>query len=175
MLTENLAIPEGRQQDNQNSDLPGKPLFGPRIEKQRGTFGAVNSKRRSILGRFIKTKHKRLSKVLGYALTLGPGTGWQAFSAIAAAYLSDQEKVSLAFAALSALDPDLAEQTAAAALNAAGAPLPPFLGGMDDARYWASIASRSELKAYALAAHDALSPRDQAAFFQIIREVEIAA
>ncbi|MEP5732008.1 MAG: hypothetical protein ABJL67_21830 [Sulfitobacter sp.] len=117
-----MAIPEGRQQNFENSGLRGKPLSDPRIEKQTETFGAVNSKRRSILAHFIKSKHKRLSKVLGYALTLASGTGWQTFSAIAAAYLSDQEKVSLAFAALSALDPDLAEQTAAAALNAAGAP-----------------------------------------------------
>ncbi|MEM1149839.1 MAG: hypothetical protein AAGI03_04680 [Pseudomonadota bacterium] len=132
-------------------------------------------KRRSILARFIKPTHKRLSKVLGYALTLASGKGWQTFSAIAAAYLSDQERVSLAFAALRSLDPDLAEQTAAAALKAAGSPLPPFLGGLEDARQWASIATPAELKAHGVATHEAMSLRDKAAFFKHISEVEIVA
>ena len=63
----------------------------------------------------------------------------------------------------------------AASIGSAGAPLPPFLGGMDEARSWASYASRFELKAYALASFEAMSAKDQAAFFQHISEMEVAA
>jgi hypothetical protein len=37
------------------------------------------------------------------------------------------------------------------------------------------MASRRELKAYALAAFGAMGPKDQAAFFQHINAVEVAA
>ena len=65
--------------------------------------------------------------------------------------------------------------TAAASIGAAGAPLPPFLCGMDEARAWASFATSSEVKAYALAAFEAMRPKDQAAFFRLISEMEVAA
>lgn len=45
-----------------------------------------------------------------------------------------------------------------------GDPLPPFMGIMASARDWAAWACRAELKAYALAAYEAMNPRDQAAF-----------
>lgn len=112
--------------------------------------------------------------MLGYSLTLGTAEGWGNFSYLSALRLSEAERRSLASAVLNTLSPEQAEATAAASLRAAGAPLPTFLGGMDDARFWASCASRSELKAYALAAHDAMSAKDQAAFLQHISEVEIA-
>lgn len=69
-----------------------------------------------------------------------------------------------AFASLVRLQPDDAELTAQAAIEHAGSPLPPFLAPMSDARFWASMASRAELKAYCWAAWEALSQRDQAAF-----------
>ena len=65
--------------------------------------------------------------------------------------------------------------TAAASIGSAGAPLPPFLGAMDEARFWASYASRSELKAYALASFEALSAKDKAAFFQHLNLKDAAA
>ncbi len=64
---------------------------------------------------------------------------------------------------------------AIAATGAAGRPLPTLLRVMDEAPQWASYASRSERKAYALAAHDAMSFEDQLAFFRQTREMEIAA
>lgn len=115
-----------------------------------------------------------MSKMIGYCLTLGDTEAWGNFSYVAALRLSVSERSALAFAALNTLEPEQTEAVAAASLRAAGAPLPAFLGGMEDARHWASFASRSELKAYALAAHDAMSAKDQAAFFQHIGEVEIA-
>ena len=56
-----------------------------------------------------------------------------------------------------------------------GDPLPPFLGGMDDARFWASYATRQELNAFSLACFEAMAPQDHAAFFRHISDIEVAA
>jgi hypothetical protein len=114
----------------------------------------------------MKPEHKRMARMLGYSLTLGTADAWAAFMA---------ERGALAFCALNSLDPDDAELTAAAAIGEAGAPLPTFLGGMEEARFWASCASRSERKAYALACFEAMSATDQAAFHRHISEMEVAA
>lgn len=123
----------------------------------------------------MKPEHKRMSRMLGYCLTLGTADAWSGFSFVAAVRLSETERAALAFSALNSLELDHAEMTAAASIGTAGAPLPPFLGGMDEARFWASYASRSELKAYALASFEAMSAKDQAAFFRHISEMEVAA
>lgn len=127
------------------------------------------------LSKYIKPDHKRMSRSLGYCLTIGTYDAWTAFTALAAFRLSETERAALAFSALNSLDLDKAEITAAAALGSTGAPMPSFLGGMDEARSWASYASRSELKAYALAAFEAMSAKDRAAFFQHITTKEVAA
>ena len=112
--------------------------------------------------------------MLGYCLTDGSADAWSSFSYVAAVRLSVMERVALAFSALNSLDLDIAELTAAASIGSAGAPLPPFLGGIEEARSWASIANRSELKTHALAAYEAMNARDQIAFFQHLSEMEIA-
>ncbi|WP_133065826.1 hypothetical protein [Mameliella alba] len=145
------------------------------IENKAENIGLPNRKNRSPLSRFMPQAHKRMSKMLGYTLTLGTSDAWSGFSDVAAARLSTEERAALAFASLRSLAPDHAELTARAAIRAAGAPVPAFLGQMNEARSWAAFASRSELKAYAAAAYAALSPKDQAAFFRHISEVEIAA
>jgi len=116
-----------------------------------------------------------MSRVLGYCLTLATADAWASFSLIAKARLSVVERAALTFALLKSLDLETAGETAAAALKHAGAPLPAFLGGMDDARSWASWASETELKAYALASFEAMPPKAQAAFFQHISTMEVAA
>lgn len=123
----------------------------------------------------MRPAHKRMARAIGFCLTLGNFDAWAKFSHLAALHMADEERAALAWAALRSLSPDQARATAAAALRPSGDPLPAFLGGMHDARFWASIASRAELKAYAVAAHDAMSTRDQVAFSQHIRDVEIAA
>ncbi|WP_139211416.1 hypothetical protein [Marinovum algicola] len=123
----------------------------------------------------MKPAHKRMSRLIGYCLTLGGSDAWSNFSDVAAARLTRQERVSLAFAALRSLTPSDAEATASAAIGVAGEPIPPFLGSMDEARTWASFASRAELKCYATAAFEAMSHADQTAFLRHIGEVEIAA
>jgi len=119
--------------------------------------------------------HKRMSRMLGYCLTLDTPEAWSGFCVVASVRLTVAERVSLAVSALSSLEPGHAEMTAAGVIGAAGVPLPPFLGGMDRARFWASCASRSELKAYALASFEAMPPKDRAAFFRHISKMEVAA
>ncbi|CAM3553478.1 hypothetical protein PANO111632_21195 [Paracoccus nototheniae] len=51
----------------------------------------------------------------------------------------------------------------------AGMPMVPFGGVMDQAAFWADIASRTELKAYCLACYTRLSPRDQRAFLAYVQ------
>lgn len=116
-----------------------------------------------------------MSRMLGYCLTLGTTNGWADFSYIAAVRLSETERAVLATAALNSLKTVDAITTAAAAIGSVGGPLPAFLGGMSDARFWSSIGTRSELKAYALAAYEAMNTKDQVAFFQHINEEDISA
>ena len=135
-----------------------------------------NRKKRSRLGTFMKPDHKRMARVIGYTLTVGGTDAWAGFSTATKARLTVEERAALAWAALRSLDtPEQSEQVAKAVLSFADYPLPSFLNPMPDARLWASWASAEELKAYALAAHDAMSARDQMAFRNHISEVEIAA
>lgn len=123
----------------------------------------------------MKPDHKRMSRVMGYALTVGPES-WASVPAVAKARMTIEERTAWAWAALRSLDtPAQAEQVAEAVLRFADYPLPTFLSPMEDARSWASFASLKERKAYALAAYEALPLRDQMAFRNHISEVEIAA
>ncbi|WP_211037729.1 hypothetical protein [Leisingera sp. HS039] len=128
------------------------------------------------LSKTMRPEHKRMSRVLGYCLTLADADSWASFSALAAARLSAEERGALALAALMSLDcSEQAVAVAETALSHAGSPLPPFLSPMDDARWWASFASLNERKAYALAAYEALPLKEQMAFRRHISEMEIAA
>lgn len=136
---------------------------------------ARNRKGDSILSRFMQDRHKRMSRMLGYTLTMGEPEAWGGFSTVCRARLTVCERAGMAVAALRSLPDDYALDTAAAAIGSMGDPLPPFLGGMDDARWWASYATRQELKAYALACFEAMTSQDQAAFFRHISNIEVAA
>ena len=129
----------------------------------------------NLLSKYMKPEHKRMSRALGYALTLDNDSGWNGFVTLAEARLSEEERAALAWASLRSLQPANADAVAKHVIGEAGFPLPSYLGGMGDARLWASYASRSELKAYALAATEAMAPKDQMNFRKHISEMEIAA
>ncbi|WP_300019417.1 hypothetical protein [uncultured Roseobacter sp.] len=116
-----------------------------------------------------------MARVVGYALAVGSSEAGLKLSGIAAIRLDARERGGLAYAALTSLSEDDARAVAETALTAAGSPLHPLLTPMNDARWWASIASRAECKAYALAAYEALPPAEQMAFRNHISEVEISA
>lgn len=121
----------------------------------------------------MKPEHKRMSRMIGYCLTLGTLEAWAGFRFVASVRMSEAERAMMAYFALTSLRPENAELTAATAFKSVGDPLPAFLGGLDDARTWAHFASRNELKAYALAAFEAMPARDQAAFYQHISTLEV--
>ncbi|KPN62097.1 hypothetical protein AKJ29_07375 [Aliiroseovarius crassostreae] len=123
----------------------------------------------------MKPEHKRMSRMMGYTLTLGGYDAWEGFSLVAMARMTPEERAALAWAAMRSLDtPEQAELVAESVLKPADYPLPTFLSPLADARWHASLATTKERKAYALAHYEALSPREQMAFRKHISEVEIA-
>ena len=169
-----------RHADFQSSGLPFeiKGKIGREYHDKPGTARKHDTRlnsSQSLLSQNMKPVHKRMSRMLGYCLMADAPSTWAAFSVVAAARLSASERAILAFSALRSLQPAHAETAAAAALRAGGAPLPAFLGGLSDARFWASYATPQELRAYALAAYEAMGAKDQAAFFKHISTIEVAA
>ncbi|GAA0303380.1 hypothetical protein [Rhodovulum strictum] len=120
----------------------------------------------------LEDRHRRAVRLLGHALTSNNGAGWHAAAFVWAARLHQGELTCLAAAALLALEPDLREDVFRLVhwgeVSGAGAPIPPFLNVMDEARFWASMASRREAKAYALASFEAMTKIDRAAFLRHI-------
>lgn len=110
--------------------------------------------------------------MLGFCLTLGTESAWAGFCALAAVRLEMDERAALAFASLGSLPLPQAETVARVLFGAAGAPVPSFLGGMNEARSWAAMATEAELKCYAAAAYDAMSRANQIAFDRRNSEVE---
>lgn len=137
--------------------------------------GASAVKGGNPISAYMHPNHKRMSKVLGYCLVLGDPDAWGGFSVVARARMTHEERAALVVAALGSLPYQHALETVATVFGAAGDPLPPFLGGMEDARHWAGWASPNELKAYALAAFEAMPTQDRAAFFRHISTIEVTA
>lgn len=155
-----------------------KPVSLKSYHDKPGTAGERGTDQQgggSTLSRHMRPAHKRMARMLGYSLTIDAPDGWHGFSAVAQAHMTKAERVSLAYAALNTLSSEEAAMVASAVLRPAGYPLPPFLGGMSDARDWASFASRRELIAYATAAFEAMTLPDQAAFRRQLSTVGIAA
>ena len=64
------------------------------------------SPRRTAMSRHAQDRHKRASKMLGYALTLGDAPTWAQAGAVWQMRLTEVELASVAFAALQGLEPD---------------------------------------------------------------------
>lgn len=116
------------------------------------------------MSKWAKPSHKRAAKALGFAATIGTSDAWLAASGVWAARLTIAERVSLAFAALRALDHDTATQTAQAALYKCDMPIAPLFNHMDEAAFWADLAEPDAVEAYCLAAFHAMPPARQSDF-----------
>ena len=113
---------------------------------------------------------KRVSRSVGYALWLDETEDWFSLPVILRARLDARQRAALAFMALKSLDHDDAVLTAETALaEGAGQPIAPLFNPMDEAAFWADMASAGELKAYALACFTRLSPGNQAAFLDYVQ------
>ena len=114
-----------------------------------------------------------------FALAIGDKDGWEAWRAVVCARLTLNERVLLGWYALTAMDGDTAVRLVDAALphlqppptEALGLPLPPLVseGLLDDARWWAARAPAEEIRAYALACFERMSPSDRAQFAEFVR------
>ena len=118
----------------------------------------------SAVARFGKSGHKSAAKMLMYALTADDNETWFATSAAWAARLSATERRLLATCALLSLDHEDAVLAAEAALSGAGMPQPALFDEMDQAAFWADLASTEEVEAYCLASFRAMPRGRQAAF-----------
>ena len=65
---------------------------------------------------YAKDAHKRVSKMVGYALTLGTEDAWHGAAYVFAARLTEAERTALAYAVLQSLDHDAAYKTASVVL-----------------------------------------------------------
>ncbi|WP_397542054.1 hypothetical protein [Roseovarius salis] len=119
--------------------------------------------------KLMKRAHLGATRMIGYALTMNDFETWEAASAVWQARLTPEECAALAWAALRSLDLDHAREVANTVIQDAGAPLPPFISPMDEAAYWADIASPEELEAYCLATFQAMPRGRQAAFLDHVQ------
>lgn len=85
--------------------------------------------------------------------------------------LSKLRRVTLAFAILNTLDRNdrAAIVSHCQETDAVGSPLPTFWKPMPDANFWADLATKPELEAYALASFNRMSPRRQSAFLEFVQ------
>lgn len=118
---------------------------------------------------FRKTqdKHCRVCQMISYAFTLNDDAeAWDGLSLVMRHRLTGFERASLLMAAVRSM----ATEDVAYVLRAMdereriGMPLPPFLDPIEDATWWAGLATVEERKAVLTAAFLSLSPRDQDAF-----------
>jgi hypothetical protein len=90
---------------------------------------------------------------------------WASASMALRRRLSEADRAALAWAVLRSLDDDIAHDLIDLVLGRfAGAPLPPIFGVMDEASFWARMASRTELDAYVVAIFERMFPKRQAEF-----------
>ncbi len=89
----------------------------------------------------------------------------------------ETQRVADAAATLRSLPPDAAEELAEAVLHdlREGEPVPPFANLRDEARDWATFASRGELKAYLGAIWGRLPEAERQSFLSAVRPKRRAA
>lgn len=95
-------------------------------------------------------------------------------------YIKDRETATALCHAILDCDPDDACDIMTVAFERLragapyGMPIAPLLGVMDEANFWAEMATRAELKAYCLACFTRLSASDQSAFLAYVQRSDAA-
>ena len=103
-------------------------------------------------------------RVLTMALTVHDADGWCMASRLWSLRQPPEKRMAHALAALVACEGGDIRHVCTAALGGAGTPIAPFLSYMDEASFWADMATPDELKAYSVACYLRLSARDRMAF-----------
>lgn len=113
---------------------------------------------------FMKDRHKRAAKSLGYALTMADPKKWALSAIIWEARLNAAERYQLARSVMLAMRSEDIEALFSDVLGGAGYPPPTFLNPLEDAQWWSALASPAERRAFCLAAFLALSRQEQRSF-----------
>lgn len=129
---------------------------------------------KSAMSKCAKPAHKSASKALGIALTLSTVDGWQGFGEIIEASLTETECATLAFIALRTLSDEALCAVARGLPKGAGSPIAPLYCHMDQAAFWADLATPSELDAYCLASFQGMAPARQQEFLSYVSERKAA-
>ena len=118
-----------------------------------------------------RAAYRSAMRALGLALTADDPGGWDAARFVLPARLTPHERMGAMLAALASMpDADRRWAWGFAMGDGAGAPSPPLFDPMTEALWWAELAEPAELRAYAVACHERMSPADRAAFSQAIRK-----
>ena len=124
-----------------------------------------------ILQKHMPDAFKRVARMVGYSLLLGDTEAWHRLTVVLSARLTPEQRAAIAWAALRSLTPGQVAAVAETVLpQRAGQPIALLFNYMDEAAFWADMASEGELKAYALASFTRLSPDNQAAFLDYVQE-----
>ncbi|WP_340250880.1 hypothetical protein [Sulfitobacter pontiacus] len=138
-----------------------------------GSLMAMQRKGRNAVSRFMPPRIKSVSRSLGYCLLLDDLDAWLGVATVLKARLSPSERAALAYVALRAMHPHDAESVAVAALGVvsapqAGQPVAPLISCMDEAAFWADMATPDEREAYCLASFKAMPYERQCAFLDFV-------
>ena len=114
----------------------------------------------SLMSKLMRPAYKKVSRCVGYALTLGDDDGWISLAEILAARLTQSERMALGYAALCSVDQEK--------LEGAGYPLPFGDEAEKEAEYWADRASDFERAAYLMACWQRLSKESQQGLLAVL-------
>ena len=130
----------------------------------------------TILKKHMPEPIKRVARMVGYCLLAGESAdNWHGLSVVLSARTTLQQRVAMAWAVLRSLPPETVNDVASTVLpDRTSPPIPPFLGHMDEAAFWADMAEPEALDAYCLASFNRMSPGRQAAFLDFVQVRAVA-
>jgi hypothetical protein len=134
---------------------------------------------RNIVADHMPRRIKRVSRSLGYCLLLDDLDAWLGLTTIIRVRLSIAQRAALAYVALKALPKREAGIVAGVALGAdtplgPAHPIAPLLNHIDEAAFWADMATPDEHEAYCLASFKAMPFERQAAFLDFVQRRQAA-
>jgi hypothetical protein len=112
-----------------------------------------------------RNNHRRACLALNHALTLGDDAeAWHCMTLVFGVRLSASERACILASIAETMPPD--DVLSVLGSPSAGSPLPVFDQIEDDARWWADLASASEIKAWLVACFARLPRQEQRAFLE---------
>lgn len=135
----------------------------------------ANSKQPSAMSLYEEERHKRVSRMVGYCLTLSTVEGWKGLVPVLIARLTVNERKWLACMSLQALDEPDAIEVGRDVLGqeGRGMPIAAFDGVVDEAAFWADMAEPDELDAYCLACFNRMEANRQKQFLSYVSNLPI--